>query len=142
MVYCEEYSWLSQQDALSDKHLNACVVLDKFLGLDAFINQLCHGRDCQWDGDGCFFYHRNETNTLGPDSEILIIELEIFKTNLSPEELYYYLNIAYQNYVEDGQYPETIKLFADGLEYFRKACNIKGVIHKEASGNHKKQSSI
>ncbi len=122
--------WLDKENALNNSHLDACYVLGKLLGDNDFINSICHGMACACNGDGLYFKH-GISDILNPQSKVFTLHLEMFSTELSLEELYYYLQIAYQNYIEDGQYPETIKLFADGLEYFRKACDIKGTVHKE-----------
>ncbi|MDO5297757.1 MAG: hypothetical protein Q4F00_14200 [bacterium] len=128
----EEDEWISQHDALKKQHVIACKTLGELLSSSIFIKRICFGKNCRSNSDGCFFEH-DESKILGPKSKITIQCFEIFKINISPEELYYYLIIAYQNYLNDGQHPEAIKLFADGLDFFRKACDIKGTIHKEAA---------
>ncbi len=114
---------------LKDNHFDVCRVLGAFLGNDDFIKQICNGRPCVSDGDACLFTHDN-SDSLGPQSKVKIRSGDIFYDEITLEELYYYLNLAYQNYITDGQYPETVKLFAENLEYFRNACGIKGTARK------------
>lgn len=122
--------WIQLEDALNKSQRDACWGLDDLVCNDECIEYICHGITCNTEDSDCIFFHHNKSKTLNSDSSVIIDHMD-FKTQLTLEELYYYLNIAYQNYIKDGQYPETIKLFTDGLEYFRKTCNIKGTIHQK-----------
>lgn len=123
--------WIEDSDILREDHFETCLALNELLNYgDYFIEPMCRGINCGTDGSKCHFNHNN--SDLNSFSTVEIIHFDL-PEKLTMEEFYYYLAIAYNNFVKYSLQPNVIKLFAEGLEYFRKACDIKGTVHKEAT---------
>ena len=123
--------YLTKHDALTPSHQIACCALNEILFYDHDAYRLCHGFNAGNGADEafCVFLHDPEKQ-LNPNSKVIISSM-LYDTKISIEELYYYINLAYTRYAQTPTSQSFLNMFADGLDFFRKACDIKGTVHKE-----------